>query len=47
MALRLLPALLPPSVYKVNKKVFRPTIEEAKKAFIDLLPVSMNVEMQN
>ncbi|KAJ8353502.1 hypothetical protein SKAU_G00210690 [Synaphobranchus kaupii] len=42
LALRLLPILLPPKVYKIGRKVFRPSIHEAKKAFIDVQPVSMD-----
>ncbi|KAL7402817.1 hypothetical protein ABVT39_020344 [Epinephelus coioides] len=35
--------LLPPTVYKVGRKVFRHTIEESKLAFIDHKPVGTNL----
>lgn len=39
-ALKVLPTLLPPSIYRRGGKVFRPTTEEAQKSFIDMQPVS-------
>ncbi|KAI4788655.1 hypothetical protein KUCAC02_035718, partial [Chaenocephalus aceratus] len=38
LALSQLPTLLPPTVYRVGRKVFRYTIEESKLAFIDHKP---------
>ncbi|KAL7408482.1 hypothetical protein ABVT39_024109 [Epinephelus coioides] len=38
LAFRVLPAMLPPTVYKVGRKVFRHTIEESRLAFIDCKP---------
>ncbi|KAF3833196.1 hypothetical protein F7725_026861 [Dissostichus mawsoni] len=37
-ALKVLPTLLPPSVYKIGGKVHRPTIEESRKSFINIQP---------
>ncbi|XP_034089971.1 uncharacterized protein LOC117558095 isoform X5 [Gymnodraco acuticeps] len=37
-ALKVLPTLLPPSVYKSGGKVHRPTIEESCKSFINIQP---------
>nr|XP_046264876.1 uncharacterized protein LOC124069624 [Scatophagus argus] len=42
-ALRLLPSLLPPQAFKMGKKMMRPTVSEALKAFIDLQPVGINM----
>ncbi|KAF5902298.1 uncharacterized protein DAT39_007973, partial [Clarias magur] len=38
IALKVLPTLLPPSIYKRGGKVFRPTTEEAQRSFIDMQP---------
>lgn len=43
VALLVLPLLLPPTVYRIGQKVFRPSIDEARKAFIDLQPVGTNM----
>nr|XP_033958660.1 uncharacterized protein LOC117461077 [Pseudochaenichthys georgianus] len=43
LALSQLPTLLPPTVYRVGRKVFRYTIEESKLAFIDHKPVGTNL----
>ncbi|XP_049333160.1 uncharacterized protein LOC111195806 isoform X2 [Astyanax mexicanus] len=43
MALRLLPVILPASVYRIGRKSFRPSCEETKKSFIDLQPVGTNM----
>ncbi|KAI2656003.1 3-hydroxybenzoate 4-monooxygenase [Labeo rohita] len=43
VALLVLPLLLPPTVYKIGQKVFRPSIDKAGKAFIDLQPVGTNM----
>ncbi|XP_041840155.1 uncharacterized protein LOC121639051 [Melanotaenia boesemani] len=43
LALSQLPTLLPPTVYKVGRKVFRHTIEESKLAFIHHKPVGTNL----
>ncbi|XP_052397796.1 uncharacterized protein LOC127945319 [Carassius gibelio] len=42
-ALKVLPTLLPPSIYTRGGKVFRPTTEEAQKSFIDMQPVGTNM----
>ncbi|XP_034085470.1 uncharacterized protein LOC117554950 [Gymnodraco acuticeps] len=42
-ALKVLPTLLPPSVYKSGGKVHRPTIEESRKSFINIQPVGTNM----
>ncbi|CAL8262381.1 unnamed protein product [Merluccius merluccius] len=42
-ALKILPRLLPPSIYKVGGKVFRPTAEESQSAFIYVQPVGTNM----
>ncbi|XDV25685.1 hypothetical protein PO909_029560 [Leuciscus waleckii] len=39
-ALKVLPTLLPPSIYRRGGKVFRPTTEKAQRSFIDMQPVS-------
>ncbi|KAG7224413.1 hypothetical protein INR49_015105, partial [Caranx melampygus] len=38
-ALKILPALLPPSLYKSGGKLFRLSAEESRKSFIDVQPV--------
>ncbi|RXN19331.1 hypothetical protein ROHU_025785 [Labeo rohita] len=38
-ALKLLPVLLPPPPYKIGRKTVRPSIDESKKAFIDIQPI--------
>ncbi|XP_061784370.1 uncharacterized protein [Nerophis lumbriciformis] len=43
LAFKVLPAMLPPTVYKVGGKVFRHTIEESRLAFIDCRPVGTNI----
>ncbi|XP_051957443.1 uncharacterized protein LOC127625980 [Xyrauchen texanus] len=43
MALKILPQILPPSVYKIGNKTFRPTIEEARTSFIDVQPSGTNM----
>ena len=40
VALSLLPILLPPPVFKRGRKVVRATVDESKRAFIDVKPVS-------
>ena len=40
VALTLLPLLLPPPVYKEGRKFVRASLEESKRAFIDVKPVS-------
>ncbi|XP_034089809.1 uncharacterized protein LOC117557924 [Gymnodraco acuticeps] len=42
-ALKVLPILLPPSVYRIGGKVHRPTIEESCKSFINIQPVGTNM----
>ncbi|KAI4796200.1 hypothetical protein KUCAC02_029390 [Chaenocephalus aceratus] len=42
-ALKVLPILLPPSVYKIGGRVHRPTIEESHKSFINIQPVGTNM----
>ncbi|KAI4825498.1 hypothetical protein KUCAC02_021178, partial [Chaenocephalus aceratus] len=46
LALSQLPTLLPPTVYRVGRKVFRYTIEESKLAFIDHKPIRAIFEME-
>ncbi|KAJ4941302.1 hypothetical protein JOQ06_027587 [Pogonophryne albipinna] len=43
LALSQLPTLLPPTVYRVGRKVFRYTIEESKLAFIDHKPTGLDM----
>lgn len=43
LALKLLPVLLPPPPYKIGRKTVRPSIDESKKAFIDIQPVGTNM----
>ncbi|XP_051536720.1 uncharacterized protein LOC127430740 [Myxocyprinus asiaticus] len=43
MALKILPQIIPPSVYKIGNKTFRPTIEEARTSFIDVQPSGTNM----
>ncbi|KAK5916337.1 hypothetical protein CgunFtcFv8_011330 [Champsocephalus gunnari] len=42
-ALKVLPTLLPPSVYRNGGKVHRPTVEESRKSFINIQPVGTNM----
>lgn len=42
MALRVLPLLLPAPVFRVAKKTVRPSVDEARRAFIDMQPVSID-----
>ncbi|KAJ8364334.1 hypothetical protein SKAU_G00131650 [Synaphobranchus kaupii] len=39
IALRLLPIMLPPPVFRVGRKVVRPSVDEARQAFIGLRPI--------
>nr|XP_057925482.1 uncharacterized protein LOC131127533 [Doryrhamphus excisus] len=43
VALMLLPILLPPPVYKKGRKLVRASIQESKRAFIDVKPVGTNM----
>lgn len=43
LALKLLPVLLLPPPYKFGRKTVRPSIDESKKAFIDIQPVGTNM----
>ncbi|KAJ8334888.1 hypothetical protein SKAU_G00405270 [Synaphobranchus kaupii] len=43
IALRLLPIMLPPPVFRVGRKVVRPSVDEARQALIDLRPVGTNM----
>ncbi|XP_053350481.1 uncharacterized protein LOC128520316 [Clarias gariepinus] len=43
LALKLLPELLPPTVYKVGRNFFRHSIEESRLAFIDHKPGGTNM----
>ncbi|XP_078024425.1 uncharacterized protein LOC144463558 isoform X2 [Epinephelus lanceolatus] len=43
MALRVLPLLLPGHVFKVAKKTVRPSVDEARKAFIDTQLAGTNI----
>ncbi|RXN34367.1 hypothetical protein ROHU_004056 [Labeo rohita] len=42
-ALKLLPVLLPPPPYKIGRKTVRPSVDESKKAFIDIQPVGTSM----
>ncbi|ROL48104.1 hypothetical protein DPX16_2686 [Anabarilius grahami] len=44
VALLVLPLLLPATVYRIGQKVFRSSIDEARKAFIDLHPISRDFD---
>ncbi|KAK7895963.1 hypothetical protein WMY93_021288 [Mugilogobius chulae] len=44
LAFKILPELLPPTVYKVGSKIFRHSIEESRLVFIDYKPVGTNME---
>ncbi|KAG1927857.1 hypothetical protein F2P79_023971 [Pimephales promelas] len=43
LALKTLPVILPPPVYKIGHKTFRPTIQEARTSFIDVQPSGTNM----
>ncbi|KAF4110714.1 hypothetical protein G5714_007745 [Onychostoma macrolepis] len=43
VALKTLPAILPPLPYKIGSKMVRPSYQEAKEAFVDLQPVGTNI----
>ncbi|XDV11873.1 hypothetical protein PO909_000675, partial [Leuciscus waleckii] len=43
VALKTLPAILPPLPYKTGCKMVRPSYQEAKQAFVDLQPVGTNI----
>ncbi|CAL8360451.1 unnamed protein product [Merluccius merluccius] len=43
IALRVLPSLMPPAVFKIGRKTVRTTICDAMKAFINLKPVGTNM----
>ncbi|XP_056102916.1 uncharacterized protein LOC130082154 [Rhinichthys klamathensis goyatoka] len=43
LALKILPVILPPPVYKIGHKTFRPTIQEARNSFIDVQPSGTNM----
>ncbi|KAG5841455.1 hypothetical protein ANANG_G00199680 [Anguilla anguilla] len=43
LALKLLPTILPPPAFKTGRKMSRPSLEEAKKCFIDWKPANTNM----
>uniref|UniRef100_UPI003AAF1029 uncharacterized protein n=1 Tax=Centroberyx gerrardi TaxID=166262 RepID=UPI003AAF1029 len=43
ITMRLLPVILPTPLYKVGKKMFKPSFEENIKSFIDFQPVGTNM----
>ncbi|XDV26034.1 hypothetical protein PO909_029838 [Leuciscus waleckii] len=43
LALKILPVILPPPVYKIGHKTFRPTVQEARTSFIDVQPSGTNM----
>ncbi|KAF1377604.1 hypothetical protein PFLUV_G00202500 [Perca fluviatilis] len=43
IALMVLPSLIPPAVFRMDRKTVRTTVSDAMKAFIDLKPVGANM----
>ncbi|XP_016366511.1 uncharacterized protein LOC107707121 [Sinocyclocheilus rhinocerous] len=43
VAVQFLPVVLPTYVYKIGRKMFRPTFLETRKAFIDIQPIGTNM----
>ncbi|CAL8234739.1 unnamed protein product [Arctogadus glacialis] len=43
LAVKILPALVPNSVYRVGRRTLRHSVEEARGAFLDVQPIGMNM----
>ncbi|GAA6107811.1 uncharacterized protein LOC107707121, partial [Tachysurus ichikawai] len=43
IAVQVLPVVLPTHVYKIGRKMFRPTFLETRKAFVDIQPIETNM----